>query len=141
MILHVTDVSGAAHTEQDAEVVKILAELGLSDRPRIHVFNKCDKLAADEVASFGNGAGVLVSALRGTGLEELLARIDAALPGEGLVRMQIELPLEDGRTLALLHERGHVFASELRNARMWVDAEVPQSLAGQLQPASRGRRR
>jgi len=141
LILHVTDVSGAAHTEQDAEVVKILAELGLSDRPRIHVFNKCDKLAADEVASFGNGAGVLVSALRGTGLEELLARIDAALPGEGLVRMQIELPLEDGRTLALLHERGHVFASELRNARMWVDAEVPQSLAGQLQPASRGRRR
>jgi len=142
LILHVTDVSSAAHTEQDAEVVKILGELGLSDRPRIHVFNKGDKLAADEVASFGNGAGVLVSALRGTGLEELLARIDAALPGEGLVRMQIELPLEDGRTLALLHERGHVFASELRNARMWVDAEVPQSLAGQLQPASsRGRRR
>jgi len=141
LILHVTDGTSAAHTEQDAEVVKILAELGLSDRPRINVFNKCDRLSADELASFANGAGVSVSALRGTGMEELLARIDAALPGEGLVRMQIELPLEDGRTLALLHERGHVFASELRNARMWVDAEVPQSLAGQLQPATRGRRR
>jgi GTPase len=140
LILHVTDVSSPAHTEQDAEVVKILAELGLSDRPRLHVFNKCDKLAAEELGSFGNGSGVRVSARCGTGLAELLGRIDAALPGEGLVRMQIELPLEDGRTLALLHERGHVFASEVRDSRLWVDAEVPQSLAGQLQPASLGRR-
>ena len=141
LILHVTDVSSPHHTEQDAEVVKILAELGLSDRPRIHVFNKCDKLTADELASFGNGAGVRVSARCGTGLEELLARIDATLPGEGLVRMQIELPIEDGRTLALLHEHGHVLASEVRDSHMWVDAEVPQSLAGQLQPTSLRRRR
>jgi GTPase len=140
LILHVTDVSSPAHTEQDAEVVKILADLGLSDRPRLHVFNKCDQLTTEDLGSFGNGSGVRVSARLGTGLEELLARIDAALPGEGLVRVQIELPLADGRTLALLHERGHVFASEVRDSRLWVDAEVPQSLAGQLQPASLGRR-
>jgi len=141
LILHVTDVSSPHHTEQDAEVVKILADLGLADRPRLHVYNKCDKLPADELAAFANGAGVSVSALRGTGLEELLARIDAALPAEGFVRLQIELPLEDGRTLALLHERGRVFASEVRDSRLWVDAEVPQSLAGQLPPHSVHRQR
>jgi len=42
-------------------------------------------------------------------LEELLRRIDAALPGEAVVRTQVELPLEDGKTLALLHQRGRVF--------------------------------
>jgi GTPase len=132
LILHVTDVSSPHHAEQDVEVVKILAELGLGDRPRIHVYNKCDKLPAELSVGFGNGAGVSVSALRGTGLDELLARMQAELPGEGLVRMQIELPLEDGRTLARLHERGRVLASEVRDTHLWVDAEVPASLAGQL---------
>src|SRR5271170_3152273 len=48
LILHVSDVSSPHHTEQDAEVVKILEDLGLSDRQRIHVYNKCDKLPAEE---------------------------------------------------------------------------------------------
>ncbi|HTQ85276.1 MAG TPA: GTPase HflX [Candidatus Solibacter sp.] len=138
LILHVTDVSSPHHPEQDAEVVKILDELGLADRPRIHVFNKCDRLSEDQLHSFANGLGVCVSALRGDGLRELLDRIEAALPFEGLVRMQIELPLEDGRTLARLHARGRVFSSEVRDSRLWVDAEVPQSLAGMLKPARSG---
>jgi GTP-binding protein HflX len=141
LILHVTDVSSPHHPEQDAEVVKILDELGLSDRPRIHVYNKCDMLPAEQQASFGNGTGVRVSALRGTGLDELLARIDAAFPRGGLVRLQVELPLEDGRTLARLHARGRVLASEVRDSHLWVDAEVPESLAGQLKLASVGRER
>jgi GTP-binding protein HflX len=136
LILHVTDVSSPHHPEQDAEVVKILAELGLSDRPRIHVFNKCDKLLPEQLSVYDNSSGVCVSALKGTGLQALLARIAAELPCEGLVRMQFELPLEDGRTLARLHARGRVLSSEVRDSRLWVDAEVPQSLAGQLKPAS-----
>ena len=141
LILHVTDVSSPHHPEQDAEVVKILAELGLSDRPRIHVFNKSDKLLPEQLSVYDNSSCVFVSALKGTGLPALLARIDAELPSEGLVRMQIELPLEDGRTLARLHARGRVFSSEVRDSRLWVDAEVPQSLVGQLKPASLRRNR
>ena len=135
LILHVTDVSSPHHAEQDAEVEKILDELGLADRPRLHVLNKCDKLPQELWPALGNGSAVRVSALRGTGLEDLLARIDARLPGEGLVRVQVELPLEDGRTLARLHARGRVLASEVRGSRLWVDAEVPASLAGQLRAA------
>jgi len=137
LILHVTDVSSPHHPEQDAEVVKILTELGLADRPRIHVFNKCDKLPPSEAEYIGGESGVRVSALKGAGLEELLARIDAGLPGEEFVRLQVELPLDDGRTLARLHQRGRVLASEMRDSHLWVDAEVPQSLAGQLNPSLR----
>ena len=136
LILHVTDVSNPLHTEQDAEVVKILEELGLADRPRLHVLNKCDRLSEEQLQALAGSPGVCVSALHGTGLDDLLARVEAALPLEGLVRIQIELPLEDGRTLARLHEHGRVFASEVRDSHLWVDAEVPQSLAGQLKPAA-----
>jgi len=141
LILHVTDVSNPQHPEQDNEVVKILADLGLAERPRIHVLNKCDKLPPELLPSLGNGNAVCVSALRGTGLEDLLARVDARLPGQGLVRVQVELPLEDGRTLARMHARGHVFRSEVRGSRLWVDAEIPESLAGQLRANGRPERR
>jgi GTP-binding protein HflX len=134
LILHVTDVSSPNHPEQDAEVLKILDELNLADRPRLHVFNKADKLAPEQTAALARGTGVLVSALRETGLEELRERIEAMLPAEGLVRIELRLPLDDGRTLARLHSRGRVLASEVRNSYLWVDAEVPEALLAQLEP-------
>ena len=44
LILLVTDISNPHHTEQDVEVEKILKELGVADRPRLHVLNKIDRL-------------------------------------------------------------------------------------------------
>src|SRR5208337_788677 len=39
LLLLVTDISNPHHSEQDDEVVKILKELGVADRPRLHVLN------------------------------------------------------------------------------------------------------
>ncbi len=47
LILLVTDISNPHHTEQDAEVEKILKELGVADRPRLHVLNKIDRLTPE----------------------------------------------------------------------------------------------
>src|SRR6202167_3997401 len=49
LILHVTDVSNPAHAEQDAEVEKVLTELGVADRPRLRVLNKIDRLTPAEI--------------------------------------------------------------------------------------------
>src|SRR5438552_4451991 len=48
LIVHVSDVSSAHHQELDEAVNKILAELGVSDRPTIRVLNKVDRLSAEE---------------------------------------------------------------------------------------------
>src|SRR6202789_888954 len=50
VILHVTDISHPHHAEQDAEVLKVLGELGVVDRPRLHVFNKIDRLSDEELS-------------------------------------------------------------------------------------------
>src|ERR1700686_4948118 len=57
LILHVSDVSNPQHAEQDAEVDKVLAQLGMDDRARLHVFNKIDRLDPDtrKALSAGNG--------------------------------------------------------------------------------------
>src|SRR6202030_4144869 len=43
LILHVTDIANAHHAEQDAQVMKVLTDLGVQDRPKINVYNKTDR--------------------------------------------------------------------------------------------------
>ena len=145
LILHISDISNPRHAEQDAEVQKMLAKLGVEDRPRLHVFNKIDLLSAEEVAALNHPEGrsgangsVFVSALVGTGLEELLRRIDEAMPVDPLVRLEFRVPLTDGRTLALVHALGRVLRSEVRDSLMAIEAELPESVARRLklQPAA-----
>jgi GTP-binding protein HflX len=48
LILHVSDVSNPHHDELDAEVRKILDELGVAERPTLRVLNKVDCLSPEE---------------------------------------------------------------------------------------------
>jgi GTPase len=141
LIVHVSDVASAHNQELDVAVNKILGELGVAGRPTLHVWNKMDLLAADERSEWqksaahppeGTEPAILVSALTGAGLDELLQRIDQALPGDPLERLSLRLPLTEGRTLALVHALGHVFHSELHDSHMLLDADVPVSVARRL---------
>ncbi|MHB8503851.1 MAG: GTPase HflX [Candidatus Acidiferrales bacterium] len=141
LILHVSDVSNPHHAELDEEVDKILQDLGVADRPRLRVFNKVDRLTQEQRAPlihpYAMGAGtsggpVLVSGLTGEGVEDLLKRMDAALPVDPVVTLSLRLPLAEGRTLALVHALGRVLHSEVEDSHMLLDAEVPVSIARKL---------
>jgi GTPase len=141
LILHVSDVSNPHHAELDEEVDKILNDLGVADRPKLCVFNKVDRLSPEQRAPLihphamgadSNGGAVLVSGLTGEGVEELLRRMDAALPVDPVLTLSLRLPLAEGRTLALVHALGRVLHSEVEDSHMLLDAEVPVSIARKL---------
>src|SRR5712692_302933 len=141
IILLVSDVSNPHHDEFDEEVEKILRELGMADRPRLHVLNKIDRLAPEERSAILNGAArsagaegapVLVSALTGEGIDELLRRIDAQMPIDPIITLSMRLPMAEGRTLALIHALGRVLRSEVNDSHVRLDAEVPASIAKRL---------
>ncbi|HUI75609.1 MAG TPA: GTPase HflX [Candidatus Acidoferrum sp.] len=141
LILQVSDVSSLHHEELDQEVSKILAELGVAERPTLQVLNKIDRLAPEQREEIEvslkhsrgrNSRPVLASALTGEGLQELLRRMDEALPVDPLVTLTLHLPLAEGRTLALIHALGRVLHSEVEDSQMRVDAEVPASVARRL---------
>jgi GTP-binding protein HflX len=141
LILHVSDASNPHHAELEEEVDKILNDLGVADRPRLRVLNKVDRLSPEQRAQLvhpkamaeGTGGGpVLVSGLTGEGVEELLRRMDAALPVDPVVTLSLRLPLAEGRTLALVHALGRVLHSEVEDSHMLLDAEVPVSIARKL---------
>jgi GTP-binding protein HflX len=133
LILLVTDVSNPNHAEQDASVEKILKELGVADRPRLHVLNKIDRLTPEEAAlPNGNRNSARVSGLTGEGLQALLSRIDEAMPVDPLLHLHFTLPLSNGRAIALVHAMGRVLHSQVHDSTMAFEAEVPESVARQL---------
>ena len=141
LIVHVSDVSSTRHQELDEAVNKILAELGVAGRHTLHVWNKIDLLPQEEKLQWEKSVShsaegveppVLVSAITGQGLDVLLRRMDDALPPDPVVKLSLRLPLAEGRTLALVHALGHVLHSELDDAHMLLDAEVPVSMARRL---------
>ena len=141
LLLQVSDISNPHHDELEEEVEKILDDLGVKETPRLRVYNKVDQLDAErrhnlEAACRRNGGGeeppVLVSGLTGEGLDELLRRIDAALPLDPIVKLSLHMPLSEGRSLALIHALGRVLHSQVNDSHMDMEAEVPQSIATRL---------
>ncbi|RUO95117.1 GTPase HflX [Corallococcus sp. AB018] len=84
LLLHVVDASDPARDDQVEAVEKILASLGLMEKPRLMVWNKADQLSADEVESLLRSlGGVAISAVKREGLSTLLAKADITLFAEG----------------------------------------------------------
>ena len=142
LILQVTDISNPHHAEQDAEVIKVLTNLGVEDRPRLHVLNKIDRLSEEEVLALrqasGNGLNnAFVSATTGEGLAELLRRIDEVMPFDPLVRLRLCVPTSDGRTLSVIHACGRVLHHQICDSHFVLEAEVPESLRPRLEEFTR----
>jgi len=132
LLVHVTDVSNPCHAEQDAEVLKVLRGLNVDARPRLHVLNKIDRLSEDEFSALQQSMGrtrnvVLASAVTREGLQELLERIDEAMPLDPLVRLRLRMPLSDGRHYSQVQAQGRVLHSQVVDGDLLVDAELPQS--------------
>jgi GTP-binding protein HflX len=114
-LLHVVDASHPDWEGQLRVVEKVLAELGLADRPVILVFNKID--AVPDAAGFTrrirelHPGAVLSSTMRTDGLTPLKVRL-RELERAGRVSVRVRVPLTDGGRLAELYREGEVLSRE-----------------------------
>jgi len=84
LLLHVIDAADPARDAQVEAVEKILGSLDLSDRPRLKVWNKVDRLSAEQIdALLRARGGVAVSAIDRRGFDELLEKAETTLFAEG----------------------------------------------------------
>jgi GTPase len=147
VILHVRDMSHPESEPQAADVLHVLDQLGLGDGKRDHlieVWNKADlldpqRLAALEAQGLRREDCVLVSALDGSGVERLLAMLEARLGGSA-DQYEITLPPEDGKALAWFHSRAEVLSRrDLVDGRITLRVRMPEDRAGQARD-THGRR-
>jgi GTPase len=134
LILHVSDASSRLSAEQDAQVEIVLKELEAEKKPRLRVMNKIDLLDEEVAQSLltdraGSGAKtVYVSAVEGTGLDTLLARIDAMIEEDPVSRVHLRVPQKEGKLLALLEARSRVYSRQYKNGSVELEAEAPDSV-------------
>lgn len=104
ILLHVIDASGADRERQMSTVSRTLHELGLGTKPTIAVFNKIDAVSERPLPAAGSSEHtVCVSALLGTGLDDLTAAIeDVVNSSHG--RMRVLVPYTEGALIARIYE-------------------------------------
>ena len=132
VILHICDASADDCEEQAKVTLKLLKELGCEGIPVVTVFNKCDKVPYIDEINGGNGV-VKISAKNGTGIDELLEEIQAALP-ESAIRAKVLLPFDKAGLLSLVRKDGKVFSEEYTERGILADALIDIKIYPQLEP-------
>ena len=138
LLLHVVDASHEEWEEQSRVVDQVLADLELDERPQITVFNKMDRLTHAEekalrerIRGLGERSAVFTSAHDPQRLVELGETLRARLRAE-LSEVRVQVPPEDGETLARLHREGEVLEMNGDGGAIDVTARVRPDLVGRL---------
>jgi len=134
LVLHVSDATSPNAIEQQEQVEKVLAELNAEDKTTIRVFNKIDLLSQAERDALPAGENVVqVSAVTGAGLDQLLAHVDAALTADPVGTLDVSIPQNEGKLLAMVESRGKILKREYTGDRVQLTVEGPSSLLRQVQ--------
>lgn len=140
VILHVRDISHPESEAQAQDVAKVLEELNLEkayEKQGIEVLNKADLIPRETFNKLNARAKrathpsqVLISALDGQGVSNLLSKIDEELAAKDNV-YSFSIPLTDGKRIAWLYSHGEVLKKE--------DGESQAHITVRLSEANRER--
>ena len=116
LVLNLCDASSSDAAEHLAITESLLADLGRGDLPVLQVFNKCDRLTAEDDAllpprTADSGERLYISAKTGAGIDDLLAAIAAALPRDR-ERVTVLLPFSAGALAETCRREGAVECEE-----------------------------
>lgn len=134
LLLHVVDISHPNALNQFEAVQQTLEELGAIHIPIVTALNKVDQLrnpeSAGQIVSHIPKA-VMISALNGTGLKDLLRLIQEEL-FETYVPIDVKLPYQQGALISLFHEAGQVERIEHERGGVRMQGRVPGRLLAQF---------
>ena len=132
MILHVVDASVPEEElmEMTRAVEDVLHEIGADEAPQVLVLAKADRVDAERRSELQHRhpRAVLVSALTGEGIEELVERIEEEF-ARTLQPVELLIPYEDGARLAELHEIAGDLEREEMPDGVRVAARLPATVA------------
>jgi GTP-binding protein HflX len=134
LLLHVVDISHPNALNQFESVQQTLEELGAQHIPIVTALNKVDQLrdpesAKNAVSNFSKA--VIISALDGSGVKDLLAVIQQELY-ETYAPILVRLPYQQGALISLFHEVGQVERIEHGRGGVLMQGRIPGRLLAQF---------
>ena len=134
LLIQVVDVSDPHRDEQMLTSAGVLRDMGLTDRPRLLVFNKIDAVEDAAILSRERGRtpdALFVSGTTGQGIPDLLSRIRTER-----ARTEIETAVEispgDTAALAVLHRHGRVVEMNGEGEMVVVTVRTSPASAGRI---------
>ena len=137
LLLHVIDASRSTWEDHVHVVDGVLAELGVTDKPVLHVFNKIDRLEHDELLAMHERVrdkypdSIFVSALTDGGLEPLMRALVTRVRTMRPVS-EVRIPAGNGRLLAELHREGEVIDQRSEDSVLVLHVRATEALIGRL---------
>lgn len=134
LLLHLVDVSNPLFEEHIQVIEKVLDEIGAGELPTLLVPNKIDQISdlpISQLKSRGALDVCAVSALAGTGIDELLIAVAKILDREKELFQATFAPAQ-GPLLAFLRERGRIVSEKYEGELVHVTAMATPKLAGQI---------
>jgi GTP-binding protein HflX len=136
LLLHMVDISHPNALGQYQSVLQTLEEIGAGHIPMITALNKADRLkdpanAERVLANFPKS--VAVSALKGTGMDNLLMLVQEEL-FEAFEPIGVRLPYKEGALISLYHELGQVERVEHERGGVVIHGSLPGRLLAQFAP-------
>lgn len=128
ILLQVVDYSDSHFKEQIAVTERTLKELGADGIPMLYVYNKADKVSAEDIP--GGAAvdediigslpivmqdSIYLSAREKTGMEELICLIEWKL-SDGYTECTFLIPYTDGRAVSYLNENAVVYETSYQES-------------------------
>jgi len=134
LLLHVIDITHPNVYEQVAAVHDTLVEIGATEKPVLNALNKIDRFRdpqalADLLAEFPDS--IPISALRGDGLDALLARVEEVLQVR-MVSVDVVIPYERGDLVSDFHERGQIDQESHVAEGTRIRGRLPRELAARF---------
>ncbi len=109
VLLHVVDLSNEEYENQITVVDEVLSDIGADNKPKIIVYNKCDKTQEQIVK--GSTEAVFISAKKKEGLEELIRVVGDVAPGKKQ-EIKVLIPYSNGSLVSELHDTQKVLSEE-----------------------------
>jgi GTPase len=139
VILHVRDISHEDAEAQERDVEAVLRQLGIDPGADggeriIEVWNKIDRFPAEEREKLRNIAArgphehpcLLVSAVTGEGIDELLAAIEDRLAATRTT-LDLSIDASDGAGISWLHRNAEVLNKQLHDGRFDMTVRVDET--------------
>jgi len=132
IIIHVVDSSNADMDKQMAIVYETLSNLGVSDKPIITLFNKCDKLETKPIFTDLKAKITLEgSAMTGEGLDKLKDIIDELLR-EKKIYIERCYPFGEAAKIQKIRKYGQLISEEYTENGIEVKAFVPKEIYSEV---------
>jgi GTP-binding protein HflX len=137
LLVHVVDASHPNVLHQIKAVELVLEDIGAGGLPMVLAQNKADLLTSEEESARAlelQGVAatlptVQVSAMQGTGIDELLRCISDALIAQ-FVDMDVLIPYQHGELVAQFHQFGTIDSEEYEEGGTHLHGHIPSNHSG-----------